>query len=75
MDHCNVPTPAFIIDLEELNSNVTGFQDALCRVWPNSIVGYSFKTNNLPWVCRYMKTKGCYAEVVSEDENISLLGS
>ena len=31
-------------------------------------IGYSFKTNSLPWVLSFMKEHGCYAEVVSENE-------
>ena len=41
---------------------------ALHTRWSRGIVGYSFKTNNLPWVIRFMKDQGLWAEVVSSDE-------
>lgn len=63
-----IKTPYYILDEQELKANVTGFFDALDTYFPNYILGYSFKTNSLPWVIREMKTYGAYAEVVSYDE-------
>lgn len=61
-------TPCYIIDKQELDSNFKKLRDALENYWPNYVIGYSYKTNALPWVISYFDTLGCYAEVVSEDE-------
>ena len=36
--------------------------------WQNYIIGYSYKTNALPWLISYLNDQGCFAEVVSDDE-------
>lgn len=41
---------------------------ALSNCFTNSIVGYSVKTNSLPYCLCRAKEQGCYAEVVSTDE-------
>ena len=41
---------------------------ALKKNWPNYRIGYSFKTNSLPWLVNFYKKQGAYAEVVSKDE-------
>ena len=61
-------TPCYIIHKDILEDGVLLLKNALERDWKNSCVGYSFKTNSLPWVVDKMKKEGFYAEVVSEDE-------
>ncbi len=61
-------TPCFIINREELENNINGIHDALKKNWNNYIIGYSCKTNSLPWILNFNKEKGCYAEVVSDFE-------
>lgn len=61
-------TPYFLIDKKELDYNCDLLDRSIEMYWPNTIVGYSFKTNSLPWIINYMKNKGYYAEVVSDDE-------
>lgn len=61
-------TPYFLIFKEKLDENIIAFQDALKIMWPNSILGYSVKTNSLPWVLKYLSSKDVYAEVVSDEE-------
>lgn len=61
-------TPYFLIDEKELEKNLLKLKEALNQNWDNFVIGYSFKTNALPRLLNYMKQKGCYAEVVSEDE-------
>lgn len=61
-------TPYFLISKEKLDKNIMAFVDALKDLWPNSILGYSVKTNSLPWVLEYLKSKEIYAEVVSDEE-------
>lgn len=62
------PTPAFVIDVEVLDTLVHNFQSALDEYWPGSILSYSFKTNALPWLVNFMREKGAWAEVVSDTE-------
>lgn len=61
-------TPYYLIHKNTLEEGVGRLQAALSSCWPNAVIGYSFKTNSLPWVLSFMKEQGCYAEVVSEDE-------
>lgn len=60
--------PYFMINKELLDDGVDKLEDALQHAWPNYIIGYSYKTNALPWVIHYFRDRGCYAEVVSDDE-------
>jgi len=61
-------TPYYVIDRKELDENVQNLKLALDTHWGNGIIGYSYKTNALPWVISHFDGLGCYAEVVSEDE-------
>ena len=58
-------TPCYILDSNKLDRNYDELPFAFTSQWKKFIVGYSFKTNSLPWVLNYMKNKGAYAEVVS----------
>lgn len=66
MEKCK--TPYFLIDKEELNTNFDKMYAAFIENWKNIVIGYSFKTNSLPWIINFLKDKGAYAEVVSEKE-------
>lgn len=68
MKYHELETPCYIIHKDELEQGITLLKTALEENWNNSIVGYSFKTNALPWALMQMKAAGFYAEVVSEDE-------
>ena len=61
-------TPYFEIKKEELDQNIKNLLSALNQEWENSIFSYSVKTNSLPWLLRYIKDCGAWAEVVSSDE-------
>lgn len=61
-------TPYYIIHKEELDESLDKLNEALNTHWGNYIIGYSYKTNALPWVISYFNQKGCFAEVVSDDE-------
>lgn len=61
-------TPYFLINKQVLDSNINKLKDALKKFWRNSIIGYSYKTNSLPWIINYFKNNNCFAEVVSDDE-------
>ena len=68
MDENMISTPSFIISKAELDENYNGLFHALQKYWPNSIIGYSYKTNSLPWIVAYFRDHGCFAEVVSQEE-------
>ncbi len=60
-------TPFYIMDGDQYVANIKAFRDAFkgeCKL----TLGYSFKTNYVPELCKIAKQEGCYAEVVSEME-------
>lgn len=61
-------TPYFVVDTMVLDELIQSLWTSLVKYWKTGIIGYSFKTNNVPWIISYMKEKGMYAEVVSSDE-------
>lgn len=61
-------TPYFVLDLQRLEKNLHNMQHSFKSLWPNFKIGYSFKTNNLPWLVSWMKEQGVFAEVVSTPE-------
>lgn len=61
-------TPCFIFDEGEFTRSVRQFYDALESNFKKSIIGYSVKTNSLPYILKKALDLGCYAEVVSHDE-------
>lgn len=61
-------TPYFVINEPILQQYYDMLVDSLRQNWGNFRIGYSFKTNSLPWLVSYLKKKGAYAEVVSQDE-------
>lgn len=61
-------TPYYLISEEKLCENVDAFSSALKKIWPNSQLSYSVKTNSLPWLLTYLQEKKVYAEVVSDEE-------
>lgn len=61
-------TPYYVIDQKSLDDNFEKLERALKKHWSNYIIGYSYKTNALPWIIRHFDRLGCYAEVVSEEE-------
>lgn len=61
-------TPYYTVDLQKLEKNLSDLRSSFTTLWPNFMVGYSFKTNNLPWLASWMKSKQVFAEVVSTPE-------
>lgn len=61
-------TPYYLLDLQRLESNLHSMQESFRALWPKFEIGYSFKTNNLPWIASWMKAQGVFAEVVSTPE-------
>lgn len=64
----NMQTPFFLIHKNTLDTQLDMLNKALGSHWPNSVVGYSYKTNTLPWVIDYANRQNLFAEVVSDDE-------
>ena len=65
---CDLETPCFILDVDELTKSVNGFSQALRAHFAQSVVGYSVKTNSTPYCMVKAMEAGAYAEVVSYDE-------
>ena len=61
-------TPYYYIKEKDLLYDINLLRDSLETSWGNYIMGYSVKTNSLPWLLKYLKGQGFYAEVVSETE-------
>lgn len=58
----------YFVDRAAFTRNVERFRDALRVRYPHANLGYSVKTNYLPFFCRAADALGCYSEVVSEME-------
>ena len=61
-------TPYFLIKEAALEADYDMLYQNLKQYWGNFVIGYSFKTNSLPWLVNFVKQRGAYAEVVSHDE-------
>lgn len=61
-------TPYYSINLQKLEKNLSNLRSSFTALWPNFMVGYSFKTNNLPWLASWMRSQQVLAEVVSTPE-------
>ena len=64
----NGDTPAFHIREKDLLYDIGLLRSSLSLNWGNYIMGYSVKTNSLPWLLVFLKEQGFYAEVVSREE-------
>lgn len=61
-------TPCFVIRTKKFDALLSEITDAARLAFKRCVLGYSFKTNNLPWIIRHVKNMGFWAEVVSSDE-------
>lgn len=61
-------TPCFVVREKKMDTLLGELLSSCSEFWPNTVIGYSFKTNSLPWIICHMKEKGLFAEVVSDDE-------
>lgn len=59
---------AFLINLNRFEENIDLLKHGFLNYYPNINIGYSYKTNYIPLLCRSAHQKGCWAEVVSEME-------
>lgn len=67
-EYKRLESPCYILDVEELERSIKGYYNALKANFANAIVGYSVKTNSVPYCLCKAKEYGVYAEVVSSDE-------
>ena len=58
----------YLLDVERFKSNHDQFLQALLHHYPRVRFAYSYKTNYLPPLCRWIDEQGGYAEVVSAME-------
>lgn len=61
-------TPCFLFDEVEFVRGIRDFSDALAAKFKSIIIGYSVKTNSLPYILKQARQLFCKAEVVSHDE-------
>ena len=66
-------TPFYIFDKAQFQRNYTALKQAFGREYPNTIIGYSFKTNSTQMVLREAEECGAWAEVVSPGEFLMAL--
>ena len=64
-----LPTPCFVLDEQALLDNYEALATGFRARWPDLVIGYSFKTNPLPWVITRLAREGAWAEVVSNREH------
>ncbi len=58
----------YLLDLSKFKENYTQFLDCFRAIYPNTNIGYSYKTNYIPKICKSVFDLGGYAEVVSQME-------
>lgn len=58
----------YIFNIEKLRDNYRKINDAFKSRYNNFIIGYSYKTNYVPYLCKEMSRLGAFAEVVSRLE-------
>ena len=58
----------FVLDPFRIRSNINRLRSAFLSHYHSVVVGYSYKTNYTPQICRILHEEGAWAEVVSEME-------
>lgn len=61
-------SPFYLFDVNKLRINYEKMNNAFKSKYSNFIIGYSYKTNYLPFLCKELENLGAYAEVVSRLE-------
>ena len=61
-------SPLYVFHENEFVENYKNLLTAFRNVYPKYNIGYSYKTNYAPYICKIVKSLGGYAEVVSEME-------
>lgn len=68
-----IQTPCFLFYEQEFISSIKSIKAAFGRFFSKVIIGYSVKTNSLPYCLKIAREQGCYAEVVSYNEYLLAL--
>lgn len=63
-----VPPVCYIVDVEKIVDTMLGMLTAFKKIYSNTAIGYSFKTNSTPYICEALINHGALAEVVSPKE-------
>ncbi len=58
----------YLLDSSKFSNNFEEFLSEFTAIYPKTNIGYSYKTNYTPKLCKLVNDKGGYAEVVSEME-------
>ncbi len=58
----------YILDSNKFSNNFDEFLGEFTKIYPKTNIGYSYKTNYTPKLCKIIDQKGAYAEVVSTME-------
>ncbi|MFK7848601.1 MAG: decarboxylase [Rhodothermales bacterium] len=58
----------YLLDSGQFEQNYQSLLDAFNKFYPDVQIGYSYKTNYIPHLCKLIDKLGGYAEVVSEME-------
>src|SRR3989338_6082360 len=61
-------TPMFVVSKRALKTKISEFIGMLKRIYPNSKIAFSMKTNNLSSLNKFFKNNGLWAETVSAYE-------
>lgn len=61
-------TPVYVFEEKRFLQNYNNLQNAFQKIYPKYQIGYSYKTNYTPYICKIVKQLGGFAEVVSDME-------
>lgn len=61
--------PAYLFNVERFTKNFIDLQNEFRKIYPNTHIAYSYKTNHIPGICKIVDELGGYAEVVSPTES------
>lgn len=68
VNYDNLKTPFYRFNASVLDAELASLESAVAEFWPHTVVGYSVKTNSLPFLACHLRRRGVWAEVVSADE-------
>lgn len=58
----------YILDIQKFKHNFNELQDEFRKIYPETYIAYSYKTNYIPDLCKIVDELGGYAEIVSDME-------
>src|SRR5690349_23875279 len=58
----------YLINVDHFRKNLRTLCGAFRTIYPPTAIGYSYKSNYAPVLCRVADEEGCYSEVVSKME-------